>query len=570
MEGKLPERTGEGNREDLRPCHGPPVLRKRCGFRIPVVRQTDLPPAPRAPLFLFVLPFGTGILAAGALPGGGPLPAAAILILLLSLLAKFPVSRNRWVGYFVPAAVCLGFLFGQRAGPAGGEAGEAFHPRAPREESLAVDPVRIFVSPPFSETHVGLARTDDRGEILYFQAPASPDGGMLLKGFAWELHGIHRALDREVLDPGFLTYLRDQGAGGAFVATRPPVPLDVERTAAAVFSVLREKARAALAAGSDASDPATRVYQALVLGQRLGLEPEQKAAFRDTGTAHLFAISGLHIGLIAAFLFGLFRAFRIRGGPQVMGALSILLFYVLLTGAAPSAVRAYLMVAFLTAAPAIGRGYRPESALAASAFVVLLFFPEQLATLGFQLSYTVVLSILVFGVPLSRDLIRRTDPPFLGPDEPGSRWRRPRVWLLSGFAVSFSAFLASAPMSIDHFGVLPVSAVALNLLLILPATAVLVLGFLSLFSGLLGLAFLCAPLNAIARPLIEAMAGTVSTVAALPFSSMPLVFPAPWMGPAATIAFLAIAFWTASRPAFRKRYLGLPLGLIVVCAVVCG
>jgi len=60
----------------------------------------------------------------------------------------------------------------------------------------------------------------------------------------------------------------------------------------------------------------------------------------------------------------------------------------------------------------------------------------------------------------------------------------------------------------------------------------------------------------------------VSAVDSMPFSSFPMMFPSAWLGFAATLAFLAAAFWTASRPAFRKRYLALPLGLLAAAALL--
>ena len=440
----------------------------------------------------------------------------------------------------------------------------------PREEFLRINPVQMFAGPPRSSSHIGLAEIESREGLLYFQAPAGEDGSGIPGGFFSEIRGVVRPLDDSAFEKDFLDYLRQRRVCGTIDAVLPPETVGLADFGEALFALLLERAKRALAAGAPVDDPTTRVYQAIVLGQRQGLEAGQKAVFRETGTAHLFAISGLHVGLVGGFLFGFFRLLRMGEPVQVVLTLVVLLFYVVLTGSTPSAMRAFLMIAFLFGAKAFQRGYRPESALAASALFVLLFDPDQVFTLGFQLSYIVVLSILVFGIPAAREMIRITNPQYWLPGQRGSRFYRIRRWFFGSLAISVSAFLASAPMMIGHFGILPLSAVVLNLVLVPPATLVLVFGFLSLFTGLLGLDFLSALLNAAARPVIELMVGLVSHTVTVPFASLTVELSTGWIGPVASVAFLVVAFWTGSRPRFRMRYLALPAGLVVAMVLLAG
>lgn len=437
-----------------------------------------------------------------------------------------------------------------------------------REESFDLEPVQVFVSPPYSYSQIGLGRVFGEDDLLYFVAPASNQSAPLPSGFAIRFFGVRKPLAEIIPNPGFRTYLEDRGAVAGIDALAPGQIVAVENPFRAVFAILLDKSKRALIAGSSPLDSASRVYQALVLGQRGGLDAHQKQIFRDTGTAHLFAISGLHVGLVGGFLFGFFHLLRVRRPLQICGTLLILLFYVLLTGATPSAVRAFLMITFLVGAKAFDRAYCPTSALAASALLVLLFDPAQLFTLGFQLSYIVVLSILVFGAPMAQRLMDMTDPEYWLPGRSGSPFHRLRRWLFASFSISLAAFLGSSILIMDHFQILPLSSIALNLLLIFPATIVLLIGFLSLISGLLGAFWISAPLNAIARVIIESMTGLVGTAADLPFSAVPISFANSWAGPLGTLLFLATTFWVASRSQFRFSHLFIPAGCVFLTALM--
>ncbi len=526
----------------------------------------------RAPLFLFLIPFGSGLIASWNAPSGDSFDPGTGAVLLAGLLFGLLMIRSgrgdrKWVACFLVAAFCLGAMYGARFFEPPGDAGGR---TPPREEILRINPVQMFAGPPRSSSHIGLATAEGRGGLFYFRAPAGRRGAVVPGGFFSEIRGVVRSLEESSFDDGFLDYLRQRGVRGVIDAVLPPETVGLADFGEALFALLLERAKGALSVGAPGDDPATRVYQAIVLGQRQGLEQGQKAIFRETGTAHLFAISGLHVGLVGGFLFGFFRLLRMDEPVRVALTLAVLLFYVVLTGSTPSAVRAFLMIAFLFGAKAFHRGYRPESALAASALFVLLFDPDQIFTLGFQLSYTVVLSILVFGIPAAREMIRITNPRYWLPGQTGSRFYRTRRWFFGSLAISLSAFLASAPMMIGHFGILPLSAVVLNLVLVPPATLVLVFGFLSLFTGLLGLDFVSGLLNAAARPIIETMVWLVSRAVDVPFASLSVEPSNAWIGPAASVAFLAVAFWTGSRPRFRLQHLALPTTLLAAVVLVAG
>lgn len=147
------------------------------------------------------------------------------------------------------------------------------------------------------------------------------------------------------------------------------------------------------------------ILMALARGDRRELEPELKGLLRRTGTSHLLAISGMHIGIVAGlgwllgrFLAGplaptaLWPATRLVPAGLSLGAAAS---YAALVGWPPSALRAVCMVAGATAAGLLGRRTRPGSLLGGAALLAALVSPATTGELGFQLSFLAVAGILL-------------------------------------------------------------------------------------------------------------------------------------------------------------------------------
>jgi competence protein ComEC len=222
----------------------------------------------------------------------------------------------------------------------------------------------------------------------------------------------------------------------------------------------------------------------MLLGEKSDLSEEQLVRFSQSGTMHLFAISGLHIGVISAVLAQALTLIRIPRRIAPFIGLFLLYVYVEITGAAPSAVRALIMVAFFWISFALNRQRSPFGALVASAFLVLVIDPWQLWQTGFQLSYLVVASILLFGLPFYRltwPIIRPFDDLPQSTLEPIRRtaiFGLDRLWML--FGVSFSAWLVSAPLSMSISGYVAPYAVIINLLLVNLAALTITTGVISI------------------------------------------------------------------------------------------
>ncbi len=186
------------------------------------------------------------------------------------------------------------------------------------------------------------------------------------------------------------------------------------------------------------------LLRALSLGDRSGLDPETDALLRRTGTRHLLAISGLHVGLVAGLGAWLGRLgarpwvlLRAAAGAGVVRCLPVLTglcsgwAYALLAGSPVSARRALWMVAGALVGAASGRGVRPWNLLGGAALVVALVSPWEVRGLAFCLSFSAVAGIL-WTVPLL------------------SRWVPPDLpwlvrWVLGSVATTFGATVGTLP-----------------------------------------------------------------------------------------------------------------------------
>jgi competence protein ComEC len=506
----------------------------------------------RAPLFWLLLPMTAGIAVGGLIPVPFTWTYAlfAGLFAVLSgvmILSGSDIKTAIWRAFFPAAA----FFFGTALFSARDAHPIRWVSLPEREIDTSIRVTRVFQTTNGRSPSSGIAVIADAPDHLadlegqrvhfnlsYRHAPIELRRGQYLRG-----QGLIANLPPKP-KRGFDTYLVNSGVH--FRIHRMQVwAIEAEpgwfRSLTGRYA---EKLESSLREGTESTESLPGLYVAMILGKKTELSPEQKDLFLKSGTMHLFAISGLHIGVIAVTLYSLLGVLRI---PPKIGAaigLSVLFVFVDATGATPSAVRAFTMAAFFWAARVLNRPGNPVSALGASALVILLLDPHQLFSPSFQLSYAVVLSLLLLGLPLGRYFRSFWRPYDYLPTDDQTWWTR-RVTLvggaaLSGLAISLAATLMSTPISIGSFGLWSPGAVLANVVLVPAAGIVIMAGCGSMLVGLVGASILSSLFNHAALVVLWAMQAFIEINLRVPGMFWEATPRLDWFGPVMLILLIAI------------------------------
>lgn len=160
-------------------------------------------------------------------------------------------------------------------------------------------------------------------------------------------------------------------------------------------------------------DQEAGTLSALTLGYREDLDPDIKRSFRQSGASHVLAVSGLHTGIIYGVVLALLTGFglwkplyeeRKRRIANGIIAIAIMICYAVLTGLSPSVCRSVLMLVLVEVAYMCYRRPISLNIIAAAAFLILVFRPNDLFSVSFQLSFAAVLTI-IYLEPFFRSLI---------------------------------------------------------------------------------------------------------------------------------------------------------------------
>jgi competence protein ComEC len=334
----------------------------------------------------------------------------------------------------------------------------------------------------------------------------------------------------------------------------PVPPLSLGLQLQAQIDAIRQSITRTIRAGLDGE--AGDVAAALITGDRSGLSEESVEAMRQSGLAHLLAISGLHIGLAAGAVFVGLRAllalherlalfYPIKKWAAAAGMIAAFI-YLLLAGATVPTQRAFLMTGLVLTAVMLDRKAISMRMVAIAAAIVLLVQPQAVVGPSFQLSFAAVIALV--GVYESWRPLKRADG---AADVDGlARWgRKIALYLLLITATTVIAGAATAPFAWHHFGRLANYGVIGNLV------AIPMMAWLVMPAGVI--AMLVMPFGVEAIPLavmgwgIEAILAIAHWVADLPGSTVSLAASPGWA--AALVAFggLWAALWQG-----RWRMLG--------------
>lgn len=291
---------------------------------------------------------------------------------------------------------------------------------------------------------------------------------------------------------------------------------------------MREKLVQRLMPPGTEQEAARQILCALVLGDKEEADAEIMAAFRLGGCLHAFAVSGLHVGLVSGILWLLFRLLRVR--PLVVRPLLLLSVgvYVLMTGCAVPAIRAYLMLAVLLLGYMLRRRVSLLNTWSFAALLILMVDSSQLYNAGFLLSFGVYAAIcLTLAVCLKESA-------WFGPDAYipvtlRTPWEM-RVWRLElgvrgAVVVALSAWLVSIPITLAFFHSANCSSFLTNIAITPLLPVVMFCGLLHLCLGVLpwvGIATAWAALKSAALLL-----SIVAWFGELPYAYLPAQKPAP-------------------------------------------
>jgi len=285
------------------------------------------------------------------------------------------------------------------------------------------------------------------------------------------------------------------------------------------------------------------LLKALILGDRTDLSDEIKTAFAKTGTIHVLAVSGLHVGFVLLILYTLFSLIRLPCSWRTLLTVLGLIFYCLLTEGKPPVVRATIMACVYLIGQQLERQSHPFNSLGVAGLLLLIINPLMLFDTGFQLSFSAVFSILYF-YPKWATL-------------PG--FRQCHAWCMKRrlirnvcvlLLVSLSAQLGTLPVVISVFHQLPLFGILSNLFAVPLVGLIVAYGLTSLFFAPVSL-WAAEIYSAFTDILIRLLLWMTEMVQAVPFLN--IVLPAPNCFQITLYLCLLFLFFQWTHPLWRKR-----------------
>jgi competence protein ComEC len=270
-------------------------------------------------------------------------------------------------------------------------------------------------------------------------------------------------------------YLRRYGIGEVLKAESVELTGRRRGGLAALADRVRDRAEVALERGMGEREAA--LARGFVLGQDDRIDPATVDDFKRSGLAHLLAVSGQNVLLLALLAVPLLAALNLALRTRLICVLALIALYVPVTGAGPSIQRAAVMGAAGVVAVLAGRPRSRWYALLLAAFATLALNPLASGDVGWQLSFAAVVGILLWAEGIRGWVTRR-----LGVRQmPGPlSWQRA---LAEGGAVTVAATLATAPLMAHHFESVSVTALPANLLALPAVAPVMWLGMLAAIAG---------------------------------------------------------------------------------------
>jgi len=205
----------------------------------------------------------------------------------------------------------------------------------------------------------------------------------------------------------------------------------------------------------------------MLIGYRQGLSQEVQEAFSASGLTHIMAVSGSNIAFIMLPLVFLFKKLKIRQTYANIFIIVILLLFTLVTGFEPSVLRAVIMAIVILVGQIIRRETEIFTSIFFAAMILLLYNPGILFNIGFQLSFTATLSLVLFYKNIKNMLSFKFIPPFI----------------VDVLASTLSAQMGVLPVTVFYFNTVSVVSIISNLLVVPIVEFITILGSLMAIFG---------------------------------------------------------------------------------------
>jgi competence protein ComEC len=518
--------------------------------------EQRLPPKPYAPLVwvLIGLVVGYAWAEVGSAAGAVGLKLALAVAALCGAVLVKP-RQGLYAALAIAVAGCFYYEW------AAARAQELSGSVAPHEATMTLEIRQRFALKETGGTAAGVG--------IIVEAPAEPElvGRKIAYFTRWgitepcergsrvELRGILRAVEPPAKTNPFAakstaaSSTKAQDAGFEEYLWSQHIPYRLERARAnAVVAVapwplhIVEASRRWVIATLERGHPyGEGLLPAMVTGAKAEMSRDQTRAFVRSGTYHLVAVSGMNLMVVAGLLWGVGRLARLPKVALGLTVVGALYFYAQVTGATPSVMRAFGMVALAVAAGLLRRQANLWPVVVLAAVGSLILEPLALWHGGWRLSFGVVA-----GLVLGMNAVERSA---------AGRW--PKGWAgdaLKAVAVSLVACLSVAPMTAAYWGLAQPYGFVLNTFAVFLAGWVTLLGSASVMLG--WLPWVPEALNTVGGWVIWAIEWFIKAYLALPASAIEIPWWPSWAGGVGTLVILGgLYFWAQkSRPSQYEEY----------------
>lgn len=293
-------------------------------------------------------------------------------------------------------------------------------------------------------------------ELVKVNLTGPPPG--LFLGDKLEVCGRLR-LPKTTQSADFRGLLLRQGIG-AMMTTYPALVRRLPSRDGAIERVYRFRVEAGRGIDSCMGPDAAAIARGIILGDRSEISNELNDSFKRTGLAHVLAVSGLHVVLLAGVVIGAARLVGLGSRSRQMLVMCTVAVYVVLTGSQPSVLRAALMMFLAVVLWMLGRQRDMMASIAVAGLALLAYRPLFAFDVGFQLSFGAVIALVVIGPKI----------------EPHLRWLP--QWMRMGVGAALSAQLGVAPLLAIYFNQVSIIAPVANLAVVGPSGVALAVGLL--------------------------------------------------------------------------------------------